>query len=342
MNYFNLKKKFNLLISTFFCLFSVFILPAYASQTSGVIDSVSKYAKVCHDTACSTYGTINFLPTVTGSSTAGIVITDTAITGYAWGSEVGWINMQPTGSGVTVNNATGLVYGTAWSQAGGWLNFRPSNSGTLVNGIPIGVSINPSGEFYGYAWLSGVYGGWVLFDCSSASTCVKTDYRTTPYRAASVTLLGASYFSSSEVVTTYLEKLTDTVKSILTPTTTEPVIPVETPAQNILPQTKTSVKPKIPTTPSETSSVTEPSQTIVSPTPSVGQVSVSQEPVVIQDKIISTKNPVLVSINNFFKLISQTIIQKFKTQPKLTEIGDKQNVSIWTTFKIKIINLFNW
>lgn len=165
-----------LLVRFFLVSFFVLIssLHVSASQTDGDINSVYYSARVCHSVSCSSYGSINFIP---AGATSPIVITDTAITGYAWGSELGWINMNPSGAGVTVDPVTGLLYGTAWAQTGGWVNFRPSNSGPLLGDIPIGVSINDDGEFYGYAWAGGAYGGWIRFDCTSLVTCVKTDYR---------------------------------------------------------------------------------------------------------------------------------------------------------------------
>ncbi len=199
-----------------------------ASETSGTILSGSQYTRVCHDSACSTYGTLNFLPTVTATTTA-IRITDTAITGYVWGNETGWINFAPNGAGVTVDAATGLVYGTAWSQAGGWINFRPSNSGTVVGGVPIGVSITSVGELYGYAWFGGVYGGWIKFDCSSVDTCVKTDYRTTSYRSATHQSFAPAFFASTS-----------------TPTVNEevpvpPTVSTSSPVVEVLPTVKTPI-----------------------------------------------------------------------------------------------------
>ena len=163
-----------------------------ASTSVGTIDPSNKSTKVCHDASCTSFGIINFGQT----SATTIVITDTAITGYAWGNEIGWVNMAPTGAGVTVDPSTALVYGTAWSENSGWINFRPTNSGTISGGIPIGVSITTSGEFYGWAWNGGIYGGWIKFDCSVPATCVKTDWRKLSLRSTSTTTsgLGASYF----------------------------------------------------------------------------------------------------------------------------------------------------
>lgn len=138
---------------------------ASASVSVGTIDPISHYSLVCHDVSCASSGNINWLPSSTSTA---IVITDTSITGYAWGDEIGWINMAPTGAGVTVNPATGILYGTAFSSVSGWVNFRPTNGG---------VNINANGEFVGYAWVGGLYGGWIKFDCSQPASCVKTDWR---------------------------------------------------------------------------------------------------------------------------------------------------------------------
>jgi hypothetical protein len=167
-------KQIRNIVTTLVLIFSSVYFVS-ASQTVGTIDAVSHYAKVCHDVSCSTYGNINFLPTSTSTA---IVITDTSITGYAWGDEIGWINMAPTGAGVTVDPATGILYGTAFSSIGGWVNFRPTNGG---------VTINASGELVGYAWVGGLYGGWIKFDCASPDTCVKTDWRAIQYRPIVVT-----------------------------------------------------------------------------------------------------------------------------------------------------------
>ncbi len=214
---------------------------ALASETSGTILSGSQYTRVCHDSACSTYGTLNFLPTVTATTTA-IKITDTAITGYVWGNETGWINFAPTGAGVTVDAATGLLYGTAWSQAGGWINFRPSNSGTIVNDIPIGVSITADGGLYGYAWFGGVYGGWIKFDCSSSDTCVRTDYRARPYRSTTHTVLAPAFFVSTSTPT-----VNEEVPAPPTVSTSSPVVEVVPIVKNPITTLKPIATPLIPT-----------------------------------------------------------------------------------------------
>jgi hypothetical protein len=144
----------------------------------GTIDNTNKQTKICQDVSCTTFGNVNFLPTI-NSNTPGAVpmsINDSGITGNAWGDQIGWINFTPTGAGVTVNPTTGVLSGKAYATVGGWINFSSTGqSVTLVD--------NGSGsDFQGYAWVSGAGGGWMKFDCSSASTCVKTDWRTIPNR----------------------------------------------------------------------------------------------------------------------------------------------------------------
>ncbi len=171
-------KKFSkvILVVGMFLPFSLF-----ASVTNGTIDSSNKLTKICKNAACSVFGNVNFKPTLNANTpgATAISITDSGITGFAWGDEIGWINFAPTGAGVTINPATGSLSGTAYSSVGGWINFSPTGAGvTLVD--------NGSGSsFSGYAYVSGINGGWMKFDCSDPSTCIKTDWRTTSNRASS-------------------------------------------------------------------------------------------------------------------------------------------------------------
>ena len=150
-----------LLFGTFLSFFN------FVSAETGEIDtSVLNQAKVCHNVACDDFGIINFEL----SSEPSIVIdSNNGITGKVWGNELGWITMNPTGAGVIfANTETGELTGKAWSQVSGWINFAPTGEG---------VTINPdTGEFEGYAWSGGAYGGWIKFDCSDPSTCVKSTW----------------------------------------------------------------------------------------------------------------------------------------------------------------------
>ena len=70
---------------------------------------------------------------------------------YAWGNKMGWINFNPDGGGVLVEDAA--LSGQAWSSNYGWLNLAPSNSGVKNDG---------EGNLNGYAWSESL--GWIDFD----------------------------------------------------------------------------------------------------------------------------------------------------------------------------------
>ena len=152
--------------------FLFFVCPflVSASATNGTIDSTYKYAEALD----ANVGTINF-----GLEIGNVHVTDSAVTGYAWGENIGWINLSPSNGGVT-NNAEGTLSGYAWGEKVGWIKFNPPGGG---------VTINSSGDFLGYAWSDTV--GWILFNCATNSSCgtndfkVKTDWRPASTRGSS-------------------------------------------------------------------------------------------------------------------------------------------------------------
>jgi hypothetical protein len=148
---------------------------AQASETVGSIDATFKATRICHDAACATYGNLNWRPTLNGSTSGAVavVITDSGLTGHLWGDEIGWVKLAPTGAGVSLNPTTGALTGYAFANTGGWIKFNPTGGG---------VTIDSQGQFSGSAWVSGLRGGWVKFDCAQATTCVKTDWRPTGSR----------------------------------------------------------------------------------------------------------------------------------------------------------------
>jgi hypothetical protein len=148
-----------------------FLFASYADAKTGTISSTSHTASVCHDVSCTTPtpGIINFAPT-TGSPV--VVDTVTGLTGKIWGNELGWIDLHPTGEGVTFANiSNGLLTGKAWSQVSGWINFKPTGQQVLID--------MTTGELSGYAWTGGPEGGWIKFDCSSSNSCVKVSWAST-------------------------------------------------------------------------------------------------------------------------------------------------------------------
>lgn len=182
-----MKKNFLTIIFGNLIFLTLFFLQAhnvYASVTIGTIDTGFTLTKICKDISCTAFGTINFKPTINVNTPGAlpVTITDIGITGHAWGDEIGWINMAPTGSGIIVNPTTGVLSGKAYANSGSWINFAPTYPGS---GPQVGVTLvdNGSGSnFQGWAWVSGAHGGWMKFDCSGVGTCVKTDWRAIPYR----------------------------------------------------------------------------------------------------------------------------------------------------------------
>ena len=162
-----------LIISIFLIVvFSFFVKNIEASNIGTIPDS-----SLCTEgTSCAELmqdnSKINF-----GCTNCEVQVEDTFLSGYAWGSNIGWINLKPTQYGGVINNTggdDGVLSGYAWGQNAGWINFKPTYSG--VEGVTIDTN---NGEFNGYAWSQNY--GWIHFDCSiagkSANKCVTTTWR---------------------------------------------------------------------------------------------------------------------------------------------------------------------
>jgi len=94
----------------------------------------------------------------------GVTVTDASVTGYAWGENIGWINLNPANGGV-VNDGNGNLSGYAWGENVGWIHFNPTGGG---------VTVSPStGAFSGYAWGENI--GWINFAPANGGT--KTSWR---------------------------------------------------------------------------------------------------------------------------------------------------------------------
>ena len=118
-------------------------------------------------------GWINLEP----SGADGVEVLDDALSGYAWGENIGWISFScfnknaacnPVAEYGVINDGAGNLSGFAWSENAGWINFAPTGAG---------VSIDPAtGIFSGAAWGENI--GWISFNSTG----------TTPYQV--VTLWG--------------------------------------------------------------------------------------------------------------------------------------------------------
>ena len=51
-----------------------------------------------------------------------VIVSDSALTGYAWGENIGWINLNPALGGVH-NDINGNLSGAAWGENVGWIYF---------------------------------------------------------------------------------------------------------------------------------------------------------------------------------------------------------------------------
>jgi hypothetical protein len=86
---------------------------------------------------------------------------------WAWGTNVGWINLNPTDGGITVYDDH--LEGYAWAENIGWIKL-----GTCTGGSPCthantsstdyGVNNDGSGNLSGCAWGTNV--GWINFNPS--------------------------------------------------------------------------------------------------------------------------------------------------------------------------------
>jgi len=135
---------------------------------AGGIDTTDKYAWGTN------VGWINFNPTGGGAT----VYSD-HLEGYAWGENIGWIRLGTcSGSPCTHANTTATNYGVnndgvgnlsgyAWGTNVGWINFNPTGGGVTIDPV--------TGDFDGYAWGENV--GWIHFQNTSPAYKVKTDWR---------------------------------------------------------------------------------------------------------------------------------------------------------------------
>lgn len=140
--------------------FSLFCLPfvASASIVSGTIDSSYKTAKGVD----SGVGKFNL-----GTSQGNVTITDTAVTGYMWSQNYGWVNFAPANGGV-FNDAEGNLTGYGWGEQTGWFTFKATSSSQQV-------TIDSDGYFNGYAWAQNL--GWISFNCAGPGVCGSDDYK---------------------------------------------------------------------------------------------------------------------------------------------------------------------
>lgn len=176
----------NRLLAAFILILSLQVQIAHASTTLGTIDpnNTGHYKALIENSGLGAANTINF-GAFTIQASKNITVSSSELRGYAWGDGVGWIvvNCLDTSSGCSstnsnfkvANDGSGNLSGYAWGENTGWINFGPFSNATtsrvkISNGL-FGGTIASAG----YAWAQNF--GWIKFDCSSAASCVETDWR---------------------------------------------------------------------------------------------------------------------------------------------------------------------
>jgi hypothetical protein len=105
----------------------------------------------------------------------------TSLLGYAWSSSIGWLQFGATscGSAASVSGTKPLVTLTGWAKAvsagGGWDGcIKLSNVGTPSYGVSINSysQVSQGGLLEGYAWGSDVI-GWLRFDPAPGGAYLK-------------------------------------------------------------------------------------------------------------------------------------------------------------------------
>lgn len=104
-----------------------------------------------------------------GTTPGNVVVSDTELTGYAHGSNIGWISLNCSNTNSCNSNPYGVkndgkgnLSGYAWGENVGWINFD-------------GVSIDENGNFSGYAYSPNI--GYISFNCSNTNTCNSINFK---------------------------------------------------------------------------------------------------------------------------------------------------------------------
>jgi hypothetical protein len=88
-----------------------------------------------------------------------------SINKWAWSTNAGWINFNPTHGGVSV--CVEHLEGYAWAENIGWIKLGtvsgcPAHTYGNISTTDYGVNKDASGNLYGYAWSTNT--GWIKFD----------------------------------------------------------------------------------------------------------------------------------------------------------------------------------
>lgn len=163
MEYLKIKRKRTAVLICLIFIVSIYSLIRYATATEPTnIKAEYKFAWSENG------GWFNF-----GSGDGGVMVADSALTGYIWSENLGWISLNcsnnnscETSDYKVSNDSEGNLSGYAWGENIGWVNFAPTNGG---------VHIDSLGEFSGYAWSENT--GWIVFNCQDLDVCAVSDFK---------------------------------------------------------------------------------------------------------------------------------------------------------------------
>ena len=156
-----------------FAAVALAILGMYQTGSAAGIDSAAKWAWSTNA------GWINFNPTVGGN----VAVYGDHLEGYIWAENVGWIRLgtHTSGSPHTYSNTGAADYGVNRDNSGLLYGYAWGANVGWINFNPTfggGVTIDPqTGAFAGYAWGENV--GWISLKGGSGPTAygVVTDFR---------------------------------------------------------------------------------------------------------------------------------------------------------------------
>lgn len=137
---------------------------------------------------------------------------------WAWGTNIGWINLAPTqGGGVTVY--TNHLEGYIWAENVGWIRL---NSDDTTGGTPYyanttndnyGVNFdNTTGQLSGYAWGTNI--GWINFNPAHGGVTINTTTGDFSGYAWSENIGWISFNGTAQDATPY--KVTTTSPTVIT------------------------------------------------------------------------------------------------------------------------------
>lgn len=155
-----MRKRFhNFVLFAGLALAVAFVAVTVVQAGTGYVDPTGKWAWGTN------IGWLNFNPTH-----GGVTVYDDHLEGYAWAENVGWIRLgthEGGGAHTYANDAAG-TYGVNNDGAGHLSGYAWGTNIGWINFSPThgGVSIDPeTGEFDGYAWAENV--GWISFNGDS-------------------------------------------------------------------------------------------------------------------------------------------------------------------------------